>query len=109
MGYPSLRVLDDDVVARGGGFGEHGRDNMEIVSGVIGRELDEVIVVRRVDADVVAALRADGDGVRGGGADEGGRGEEQRERGVWSGHGGLRGRAEITAYEMDGRASGGRP
>ncbi len=35
MGYRSLRVINDDVVAPGGGFGEHGHDNMEILTWVL--------------------------------------------------------------------------
>jgi redox-sensitive bicupin YhaK (pirin superfamily) len=32
MNFGALRVLNDDIVAGGQGFGEHGHDNMEIVS-----------------------------------------------------------------------------
>ena len=32
LNFRSLRVLNDDVIAPGGGFGEHGHDNMEIIS-----------------------------------------------------------------------------
>jgi redox-sensitive bicupin YhaK (pirin superfamily) len=35
MGYRSLRVINDDVVEPRGGFGEHGHDNMEIITWVI--------------------------------------------------------------------------
>jgi quercetin 2,3-dioxygenase len=35
MGYRSLRVINDDIVEPGGGFGEHGHDNMEIITWVI--------------------------------------------------------------------------
>src|SRR5829696_1964646 len=35
MGYRSLRVSNDDVVEPRGGFGEHGHDNMEIITWVI--------------------------------------------------------------------------
>ncbi len=32
MGYRSLRVINDDVIKPGAGFGEHGHDNMEIIT-----------------------------------------------------------------------------
>ena len=35
MGFRSLRVLNDDVVEPGGGFGEHGHEDMEIISWVL--------------------------------------------------------------------------
>jgi len=35
MGYRSLRVLNDDVVDPNSGFGEHGHDNMEIITWII--------------------------------------------------------------------------
>ncbi|MFN3167544.1 MAG: pirin family protein [Phycisphaeraceae bacterium] len=35
MGYRSLRVINDDVIQPGTGFGEHGHDNMEIVTWVL--------------------------------------------------------------------------
>jgi redox-sensitive bicupin YhaK (pirin superfamily) len=35
MGYRSLRVINDDVVEPGGGFGMHGHDNMEILTWVL--------------------------------------------------------------------------
>ncbi len=39
MGYRSLRVINDDVVEPRRGFGEHGHDNMEIITWVIQGEL----------------------------------------------------------------------
>lgn len=35
MGYRSLRVINDDVIQPGTGFGEHGHDNMEIITWVL--------------------------------------------------------------------------
>jgi quercetin 2,3-dioxygenase len=35
MGYRSLRVINDDIVEPRSGFGEHGHDNMEIITWVI--------------------------------------------------------------------------
>lgn len=39
MGYRSLRVINDDVVAPGQGFGEHGHDNMKILTWVLDGQL----------------------------------------------------------------------
>ena len=35
LGYRSLRVLNEDYIAPGAGFGEHGHDNMEIITWVL--------------------------------------------------------------------------
>ena len=35
MGYRSLRVINDDRILPGAGFGEHGHDNMEILTWVL--------------------------------------------------------------------------
>ncbi len=35
MGFRSLRVLNDDIVEPGAGFGEHGHSDMEIISWVL--------------------------------------------------------------------------
>ncbi|MCC6907411.1 MAG: pirin family protein [Phycisphaerales bacterium] len=39
VSYHGLRVLNDDIVAAGQGFGEHGHDNMEIITWVLEGEL----------------------------------------------------------------------
>jgi redox-sensitive bicupin YhaK (pirin superfamily) len=39
MGYRTLRVINDDIIEPRGGFGEHGHDNMEIITWIINGEL----------------------------------------------------------------------
>ncbi len=63
MGFRSLRVINDDVVAPNGGFGEHGHDNMEIISWVVDGKLahrdniGEGGVLRPGDLQVMSAGR----------------------------------------------------
>ncbi|MEK6916526.1 MAG: pirin family protein [Nanoarchaeota archaeon] len=40
MGFGKLRVLNDDIIAPGTGFGAHSHDNMEIISIVLEGELE---------------------------------------------------------------------
>ncbi len=66
VGYRSLRVINDDVIAPGGGFGEHGHDNMEIISWMIdgalkhGDSLGNMRTLSRGEVQVMSA----GSGIR---------------------------------------------
>ena len=40
MHFGALRVLNDDIIAAGMGFGTHPHDNMEIITIVLGGELE---------------------------------------------------------------------
>lgn len=61
MGFGLLRVLNDDVVAGGGGFGAHPHDNMEIVSIPLKGDLEHrdsmgnVQVIRSGDVQIMSA------------------------------------------------------
>lgn len=63
MSFRSLRVLNDDVVEPDSGFGEHGHDNMEIISWVLDGELAHEDstgtrgTIRPGDAQVITAGR----------------------------------------------------
>lgn len=61
MGFGVLRVLNDDIVAPSGGFGEHGHRDMEIISLVLDGALEHRDsaghheVLRRGDVQVMSA------------------------------------------------------
>lgn len=66
MGFGALRVINDDIVLGGGGFPEHGHDNMEIFTWVLEGALehrDNVGGGGIVRADEVQYMRA-GSGIR---------------------------------------------
>ncbi len=64
--FGALRVLNDDIVAPGGGFGTHAHDNMEIISIPLEGDLEHrdsmgnTAVIRRGDIQVMSA----GTGIR---------------------------------------------
>lgn len=66
MGYRSLRVINDDWIQPGAGFGEHGHDNMEIISWAVegglrhGDSLSNSYVLRPGEVQVMSA----GTGIR---------------------------------------------
>lgn len=61
MGFGTLRVLNDDVIAPGAGFGEHPHDNMEIItiplSGAVKHEdsMGNSAVVEKGEVQVMSA------------------------------------------------------
>jgi len=61
MGFGALRVLNDDVVAPGRGFGTHPHDNMEIISIPLEGDLEHkdnlgnTEVIRQGDVQVMSA------------------------------------------------------
>jgi len=66
MGYRALRVINDDVVAPGGGFGEHPHADMEIITWVLSGALrhgDSLENSRQLSPGEVQVMSA-GSGVR---------------------------------------------
>ncbi|MEZ6190095.1 MAG: pirin family protein [Phycisphaerales bacterium] len=66
MGYRSLRVINDDVISPGTGFGEHGHDNMEILTWVVDGALrhgDSLGHSQRLEPGELQAMSA-GSGIR---------------------------------------------
>lgn len=66
VGYRSLRVINDDRVAPGAGFGEHGHDNMEIITWVLAGSLrhgDSLANARTLTPGEVQVMSA-GSGIR---------------------------------------------
>lgn len=76
MGFGVLRVLNDDTVAPGAGFGEHGHRDMEIISLVLEGALEHHDsagnreVLRRGDAQVMSAGRGIRHGEKNASSDE---------------------------------------
>jgi len=66
MGFHSLRVLNDDIIAPGRGFGEHPHDNMEIITWVLDGTLEhrDSTGQRGVLGPGVAQRMSAGSGVR---------------------------------------------
>jgi len=66
VGYRSLRVINDDRVAPAAGFGEHGHDNMEIITWVLDGSLkhgDSLANARTLAPGEVQVMSA-GSGIR---------------------------------------------
>lgn len=66
IGFRALRVINDDTVTPGAGFGEHGHDNMEILTWVLGGALrhgDSLGHGRRLEPGELQAMSA-GSGIR---------------------------------------------
>ena len=66
MGYRGLRVINDDVISPGTGFGEHGHDNMEILTWVVDGALrhgDSLGHSQRLEPGELQAMSA-GSGIR---------------------------------------------
>ena len=61
LGWSALRVLNDDLIAPGGGFGKHAHNNMEIISYVLEGELvhtDSMGNQTRIGAGEMQCIRA---------------------------------------------------
>lgn len=66
LGYRTLRVINDDRVAPAAGFGEHGHDNMEIITWVLAGSLrhgDSLANARTLTPGEVQVMSA-GSGIR---------------------------------------------
>lgn len=66
MGFRSLRVINDDVISPGAGFGEHGHDHMEILTWVVDGALrhgDSLGHTQRLEPGELQAMSA-GSGIR---------------------------------------------
>lgn len=61
MGFSAMRVLNDDLIAPGQGFGQHPHDNMEIISYIVSGQLahrDSLGNVRTISPGEIQAMSA---------------------------------------------------